>query len=213
MFDSQAGVDTLTMIQRLFEKKCAIEIPTSERYGEQNRFANGQVLFVFASSSGLPFYGDAVTKGANFKWDIAMEPNTGTPAVDLYGASISVYKTTPEQELASWLVIKFLGETAQTSRWAAKTGYLPVRESAKAPVIAAFKADPLWGPVADTYAKMFDWAQYSKIEAPVAGYDPVRAIIDTDLMSKVIADPNADIPALLKDAVDQANAILKENAP
>jgi ABC-type glycerol-3-phosphate transport system substrate-binding protein len=213
VFDSQAGVDTLKMIQRLFEKKCAIEIPTSERYGEQNRFANGQVLFVFASSSGLPFYADSVTKGANFKWDIAMEPNTGTPAVDLYGASISVYKTTPEQELASWLVIKFLGETAQTAKWAAETGYLPVRKSAQAPVIAAFKESSLWGPVADTYAKMFDWAQYAKIEAPVAGYDPVRALIDTDLMSKVIADPNADIPAMLKSVVEQANAILKENAP
>ncbi len=213
VFDSQAGVDTLAMIQRLFDKKCAIEIPTSERYGEQNRFSNGQVLFVIASSSGLPYYADTVTKGANFKWDIAMLPNTGKPAVNLYGASISVYKTTPEQELASWLVIKFLGEKAQTSRWAIQTGYLPVRQSAKDTVIAAFKADPKWGPVADSYAKMFDWAQYAMIESPVAGYDPVRALIDTDLMSKVIADPKADIPALLKAAIDKSNAILKENAP
>ncbi len=213
VFDSQAGADTLAMIQRLFDKKCAVEIPTSERYGEQNRFSNGQVLFVIASSSGLPFYADTVSKGANFKWDIAMLPNTGKPAVNLYGASISVYKTTPEQELASWLVIKFLGEKEQTSRWAIQTGYLPVRQSAKDPVIAAFKADPKWGPVADSYAKMFDWAKYAMIELPVAGYDPVRALIDTDLMSKVIADPKADIPALLKDAVTKANAILKENAP
>ena len=44
------------MIQRLLANKCAVEIPVSERYGEQNRFANGDVLFVFASSSGLPFY-------------------------------------------------------------------------------------------------------------------------------------------------------------
>lgn len=212
-FDSQAGVDTLSMIQRLFEKKCVIEIPTSERYGEQNRFGNGQVLFVFASSSGLPFYGDTVTKGANFKWDIAMLPNAGKPAVNLYGASVSVYKTTPEQELASWLVIKFLGETAQTSRWAIQTGYLPVRQSAKDPVITAFKADPLWGPVADSYAKMFDWAQYSKIESPVAGYDPVRTLIDKDLMSIIIGDPKADVQALLKTVVEKANAILKENAP
>ncbi len=100
------------------EQGCAVEIPTSERYGEQNRFANGEILFVFASSSGLPFYQEAVDKGGKFKWDIAMLPNTGKPAVNLYGASISVYKTTPEKELASWLVIKFLGEKAQTTKWA-----------------------------------------------------------------------------------------------
>ena len=64
------------MIQTLFEKGCAVEIPTSERYGEQNRFGNGEVLFVFASSSGLPFYKETVDKGGKFKWDIAMLPNT-----------------------------------------------------------------------------------------------------------------------------------------
>src|SRR5439155_10314504 len=143
---------------------CAVEIPTSERNGEQNRFAAGQLLFVFASSSGLPFYQDAVSKGSNFKWDIALLPNDGKPAVNMYGASVSVYKTTPEKELAAWLVIKFLGEKAQTSKWAINTGYLPVRKSAKDDVINNFKTNPKWGPaVAASYAQMFDWAQYAKI--------------------------------------------------
>ncbi len=212
-FNSQAGIDTATMIQKLVANKCAVEIPVSERYGEQNRFGNGTVLFVFASSSGLPFYQQTVDAGGKFKWDIAMLPNTGKQAINLYGASISVYKTTPEQELAAWLVIKWLGEKEQTSRWAAYTGYLPVRQSAKADVIAAFKANPLWGPVADTYAKMFDWTQYAMIEAPVAGYDPVRTLIDTDVISVLITDPKADPKALLDKAADKANAILKENAP
>ena len=213
VFNSQAGVDATQMIQRLFEKGCAVEIPTSERYGEQNRFANGEILFVLASSSGLPFYADAISKAAKFTFDIAMPPNNGKPAINLYGASISVYKTTPEKELASWLVIKFLGEKAQTAKWAAATGYLPVRQSAKDDVIAAFKANPQWGPVADSYAKMFDWAQYSMIESPVAGYDPVRTLIDQDIMSKVITDPQVDVKALLDEGVQKANEILQENAP
>jgi multiple sugar transport system substrate-binding protein len=213
VFNSEAGQETLSMIQRLFASKCAIEIPVSERYGEQNRFGNGEVLFVFASSSGLPYYQQSVAQGANFKWDIAMLPNNGKPAVNLYGASISVFKTTPEQELAAWLVIKFLGDTEQTARWAAQTGYLPVRQSAEDEVVNAFKSSELWGPVADTYAKLFDWAQYAMIESPVAGYDPVRKIIDEELMSVVITDPNADVKALLDQAVVKSNQILAENAP
>lgn len=213
VFNDQAGQDSLALIQRLLKNKCAVEIPTSERFGEQNRFANGELMFVFASSSGLPFYNDAVNKGAKFNWDIALLPNTGKPAVNLYGASVSVYKTTPEKELASWLVLKFLGEKAQTTKWAINTGYLPVRQSAKDEVIAAYKANPLWGTAADSYAKMFDWAQYAQIESPVAGYDPVRKIIDEEVMSKVISDPNADVKAILDAAVQKANAILKENAP
>lgn len=213
VFNSQAGVDTIALEQRMFKGKCAVEIPVSERNGEQNRFASGDVLFTFGSSSGLPFYQDAVAKGAKFKWDIALLPNTGKPAVNLYGASVSVYKTTPEKELAAWLVIKFLAEKAQTTKWAIATGYLPVRQSAKADVVAAYKANPIWGAAADSYAKMFDWVQYSMIESPVAGYDPVRTIIDEQVLSKVITDFTIDPKKLLDDAVTKSNAVLKENAP
>jgi ABC-type glycerol-3-phosphate transport system substrate-binding protein len=126
---------------------------------------------------------------------------------------VSVYKTTPEQELATWLVIKWLSEKEQTTRWSVQTKYFPVRQSAKEAVLTAFKNDKTYGPVADTYGKMFDWVQYTMIESPVAGYDPVRALIDTDLLSKVVSDPKADVPALLKAAVAKANTVLKENAP
>jgi multiple sugar transport system substrate-binding protein len=213
VFNSDAGVEATATIQRLFKNKCAVEIPTSERNGEQNRFAAGQLLFVFASSSGLPFYQDAISKGGNFKWDIALLPNTGKPAVNLYGASVSVYKTTPEKELAAWLVIKYLGEKAQTSKWAINTGYLPVRQSAKADVVAAYKADPKWGTAADSYAKMFDLIQYGMVESTVAGYDPVRDLIDKEIMTKAATDPSADPKKIVDDVVTKSNAILKENAP
>ncbi len=213
VFNSQAGVDDLQMVERLLTNKCAVEIPSSESFGNQNRFGNGDLLFTMGSSSGLPFFNDAVAKGGKFKWDIALLPYTDKPAVDLYGASISVYKTTPEKELAAWLVIKFLGEKAQTTKWALQTGYLPVRQSAKDDVIKGFKADKTWGPVADSYAKMFDWAQYSVVESPVAGYDPVRASIDKDVITQVIQNPKADVKKLLDDAVVKANQVLKENAP
>lgn len=213
VFNSQAGIDDLTLWADMLQNKCVVEIPTGESFGNQTRFGNGDLLFTFGSSSGLPFYADAVSKGGKFKWDIALLPYVDKPAVDLYGASVSIYKTTPEKELAAWLVIKFLGEKAQTTKWALQTGYLPVRQSAKSDVTAGFKADPKWGPVADSYAKMFDWAQYSLIESPIAGYDPVRAIIDTDVVTKIIQNPKVDVKKLLDDAVVKANGILKENAP
>lgn len=214
VFNTQAGVDTITLEQRLFKNKVAVEITKSEAYGEQNRFAAGNILFVFSSSSGLPYYNDAMAKGAKAKWDFALLPYTDKPAVNLYGASVSVYKTSPEKQLASWLVVKFLGEKAQTTRWAIQTGYLPVRKSAKDDVINAYKTNPSWGEaLAASYGRMFDWAPYAMIESPVAGYDPVRTMIDQDVMSKVITDSTVDPKTLLDTAVTKANAILKENAP
>jgi multiple sugar transport system substrate-binding protein/sn-glycerol 3-phosphate transport system substrate-binding protein len=213
VFNNPAGVESLAMMQRMFKNKCAIEVPTSERNGEQNRFGAGSTLLVLGSSSGLPFYQQAVSSGGKFKWSISIPPITGQPAINLYGASVSIYKTTPEKELASWLVLKFLGEKAQTTKWAVNTGYLPVRQSAKDDVINAYKSDPKWGPVADSYAKMFDWAQYSKIESPVAGYDPVRNLIDTQVMTKVMTDFTTDPKQILDDVVKQSNQILAQNAP
>jgi ABC-type glycerol-3-phosphate transport system substrate-binding protein len=170
-------------------------------------------MFTFGSSSGLPFYQQAVASGGKFQWSIDMPPISGQPAIILYGASISVYKTTPEKELASWLVLKYLGDKAQTTKWAINTGYLPVRQSAKQDVIDAYKADPKWGPVADSYAKMFDWAQYSKVESPVAGYDPIRDLIDKQVMTRVMTDSEADPKQILDDVVAQSNQILADNAP
>lgn len=51
------------------------------------------------------------------------------------------------------------------------------------------------------------------LESPVAGYDPVRDLLDTDVLSKVLSDPKADVKALLDAAVKKSNDILKENAP
>ncbi|HEU5013447.1 MAG TPA: ABC transporter substrate-binding protein [Roseiflexaceae bacterium] len=214
VFNSQAGVDAVTLLKDMFSKKCAVEVPASERNGEQSRFGSGNALFTFGSSSGLPYYADAVSKGGKFNWNIALFPHSGQPAVDLYGASISVYKTTPEQELASWLVIKFLSEKAQTTKWAAQTGYFPVRKSAEQDVISAFKNDPKYSSVADTYAKMFDWIQYAMVESPVAGYDPVRTLLDKEVLTAVMTNPDSvDPKAALDKAADEANQILKENAP
>jgi multiple sugar transport system substrate-binding protein/sn-glycerol 3-phosphate transport system substrate-binding protein len=213
VFNSPAGVESLAMMQRVFKNKCAVEVPISERNGEQNRFGAGSALFTLGSSSGLPFYQQAISSGGKFQWSIDMPPTAGQPVINLYGASISIYKTTPEKELASWLVLKFLGDKAQTTKWASATGYLPVRQSAKQDVIAAYKNDPKWGPVADSYAKLFDFMPYAKVESPVAGYDGVRDLIDKQVMTRVMTDSESDPKKILDDAVAQANQILADNAP
>jgi len=209
VFNGDAGIDALKMIQRMFEKDCAVEVPTSERFGEETRFGNGEALFVLASSEAISFYADAVNKGARFKWDIALPPNSGTPVVNLYGPSLSIHKTTPEHELAAWLAIRFLSEQEQTARWSIQTGYLPVRKSARGDTLTGMRADKYYGPVTDRFAKLFDWVQYSIFQPPVAGYDDVRLLMDRNVMSKVVAAPQADAQALLDAAVNRANDTLK----
>jgi len=210
VFNSDASVDAVQMIQRMFERGCAVEVPSSENFGEQARFAKAQVLFVLASSTSLSFYADAVSKAGRFKWDIALPPHTGTPGVVLSGASLVIHKTTPEKELAAWLVIRFLSAKQQTTRWSAATGYLPLRASARADTLAGLRQDRFYGPVADLYGKLMDWLPASVAEPAVAGYDAVRLLIDREVMSKVITDPKADVKALLDAAVKKANDTISD---
>jgi multiple sugar transport system substrate-binding protein/sn-glycerol 3-phosphate transport system substrate-binding protein len=208
-FNSSSGVDAVQMIQRMMAQGCAVEVPTSERFGEEARFANGQVLFVLASSISLPYYADSVGKAAKFKWSIAPPPAGGKPLVVLSGASLSIHTTTPEKELAAWLVIKFLSERAQTARWAEETGYLPIRASAQAGVLAGLRTNRFYSPVADLYARLFEWLPFATSEPSVAGYDTVRYSMDRDVVSRALADPKADAKALLDAAVKKANDTLK----
>ncbi|MBX7213081.1 MAG: extracellular solute-binding protein [Thermoflexales bacterium] len=217
-FNSAAGVEALSMLQRLFKNGCAVELPSSERNGDQTRFANGKLLFVTSSQAGLPFYADAVAKGAKVKWTITRFPqaDNAKPATNLFGASWSVLKTTPEKELAAWLFMKFFGEKDNTTKFSNISGYFPVRQSAAAGVVAATKADKRftdYPEAAAGFQSLFtDAMPYGKIEAPIAGYDPVRALIN-DMVVAVAVKGQGDPKAALDAAVTKANQILKENAP
>lgn len=217
-FNSDAGVAALSLLRRLFENKCAVEIPSAERFGEQTRFAAQKVLFVMSSSTGLPFYADAVAKSEKpFQWTYVMFPQADPekPAVDIYGASWSVFKSTPEKELASWLYLKAFTEPENIAGWANASGYMAVRKSAAPTAIETVKNDPRYAnfpQAAEAYARLYDMVEFGRVEAPVAGYDPVRKLM-SDMVAKVAIKGEGDLKAELDQAVAQANEVLKENAP
>lgn len=217
-FNSEAGVEALSLLKRLFENKCAVEIPSAERFGEQTRFAAQKVLFVMASSTGLPFYADAVAKSEKpFRWTYVMFPqkDPDKPVVDIYGASWSVFKSTPEKELASWLFLKAFTEPENIAQWAVASGYMAVRKSAAPKAIETVKNDERYKnfpEAAEAYARLYDMVAFGAVEAPVAGYDPVRKLM-TEVVSAVAIKGEGDVKAALDKAVEDANAVLKENAP
>ena len=65
---------------------------------------------------------------------------------------------------------------------------------------------------AEAYARLYDMVAFGAVEAPVAGYDPVRKLM-SETVSKVAIKGEGDIKAALDEAVAKANEVLKENAP
>ncbi|MBK8135298.1 MAG: extracellular solute-binding protein [Anaerolineae bacterium] len=199
--DSEGAVAAISFLKDLFDNGCAGEI--FENFGDQTNFGNGATLFTVGSSSGLPFYGTAVSEGAGFNWSLDAIPHTTeTPVQNIYGASVSIPKTTPEQELAAWLFVKYYTSPEVQAAWGLASNYFPVRASSAASLTEYMEANP-------AYKTAFDLLPFTKAEPPVAGYDPVRAEMARVMQAIVTNSDTRPIAEILAELTEFANAELE----
>ncbi|OUC07680.1 hypothetical protein RY27_13430, partial [Litorilinea aerophila] len=125
---------------------------------------------------------------------------TPDPVMNIYGASVSIPRTTHEQELAAWLFVKYYTSPEVQATWAKASNYFPVRQSVAESMADYFEAEP-------AYKAAFDLLPYGVSEPPVPGYDFVRDMIEQKMAA--IMD-GADVAATLAEANEEANAILAE---
>lgn len=198
--DSAAATEAMTFLQGMFDEGCAAVV--TEAYGDQTDFGAGRTLFAVGSSSGLPFYQSAIDEGAGHSWSVAAIPHTtAEPVMNIYGASVSIPSGhTPEQDLATWLFIKYYTSPDIQADWAVASQYFPVRQSVAAGLTDYFDANP-------AYQTAFDLLQYGTAEPPVPGYDFVRDIMEQEMAA--IMD-GADVAETLEFLNAEANLILED---
>ncbi|MFZ5915829.1 MAG: ABC transporter substrate-binding protein [Chloroflexota bacterium] len=198
VFNSPVGVEAMTLIQRMFAEGTAYQ--PAEQYGDQTDVSSNKAAFALGSTAGINYWVSAFEANApDSEWGIAPPPHdTPDPVVDIYGPSVTVFKTTPEQQLASWLFIRWFIEREQTAKWAELSSYFPVRKSAAADMTDFFASNPL-------YAKAWSWVQYGRTEPNVPGWQEVRNIV-ADAMTAIIN--GGDVQTTLDAAAEAANAAL-----
>ena len=104
--------------------------------------------------------------------------------MNVYGASLAILKTTPQQQLAAWLFLKWMSEPEQQARWAGVTGYYPTRRSAADLLATYFSENP-------PYAKAFEFLSYDYGATPsVTGYDECRSAIE-EMLTAVMGGQEA----------------------
>lgn len=205
-FNTPELQSTLTLFQRMYKEGIVKKI--AEAYGDQADFGNYKVMFTMGSTSGLPFYDDAVKKGAGgvFDWSVAAIPHSTPKAVlDVYGASVSIPKTTPQRQLGAWLFVKWFSEPAQQFRWLEISNYYPVRRSVASNMTEYLAKNPKFKDAWDLLN-----SSNTTAEPPFAGYDIVR-----DAAAKAfnaILD-GADVAKTLADLDVEANKIHQESSP
>lgn len=199
-FDSRRGREVLSAVQELLTDGCAA--PKTVRAGDRADFAAGRVLFTIDSTSNLPHYHNEIAKGAGFNWSLTTLPTTlDEPQVLATGPALTILRSTPERQLASWLFLKWLSEPEQQARWARATHTLSVRISTADLLQDVFAEDPQYEQ-AHRLLRL-----HTTLEPGVAGYavcqEAITQMLEAtinlgnprDLLARAIAACNESLPA------------------
>jgi len=200
-FDGKEGLATLQMLDRGINEGWMYQ---PKGFDWQDRFAEGNLLYVGATSTSIGFIIDTL-KGKPLNWSVVPWPDGGGSARGIqFGGVVAVTKSTAEKQLASWEFLKWFTDTKQTAKWASLSGYMPVRASAAND--AALK--DYWTKRPQS-KQAFDLIPLSAAGPSIRGYQEIRTAA-SDALTK-ITTKKAKPEDALKDAATAANAILKEN--
>ena len=199
-FNSQAGLDSLNFMNELFRNNYATVI--GKAFQDQTDFSLGKIAFTFGSTAGLPYYMQSIQQAGKVKnWGIAPEPHTTPqPVEDVYGPSVTIFKTTTAKERAAFVFLKWLMDSGPNATWVEATDYFPARQSMRAQLTDFIQKNPLYG-------QALDWLQYGRTEPNIAAWNPIRNYI-ADALTAVANGTSTPQQALDK-AASQANATLQ----
>jgi ABC-type glycerol-3-phosphate transport system substrate-binding protein len=170
-FDQTGGLESLAFVQELVLGGCAVVM--TERSGDRNDFGAGDVLFAFGSTSELDKYNSAVVDGAGFGWSVSPLPSSEyLPKMYVSGSVLSVLKSTPEKQLASWLFFQWLSEPEHQARWAEAFSTFPSRLSSLE-MMEQFLEERPW------YQQAFGFLDFEPATEPgVVGYGECREALE-----------------------------------
>jgi multiple sugar transport system substrate-binding protein/sn-glycerol 3-phosphate transport system substrate-binding protein len=140
-------------------------------------------------------------------WGVAAIPHTtADPVQNIYGGDIMITSTTPEQQLASWIFLKWFTSPEIQQQWAIISGYFPTRQSAS-DLLADYKAEnPQWGAAVD----MLPFSYY---EPQLISYQSVRDAAQAafnEVMQLGEGWTVDDITAILTELTATANELQEE---
>ncbi|MCK4490772.1 MAG: extracellular solute-binding protein [Anaerolineales bacterium] len=126
-FNTPAAKAAALYVNDLKADGCTFETESYPNPEQANRLA----LVTLSSTSGLKYYGYAFSDAENDdEWGFLAFPGPdGGQGVDAFTQTMGILKSTPEQELASWIFIKYLTAPANQATWIEASGYLPTQYS------------------------------------------------------------------------------------
>ncbi len=198
-YSSQGTMDAMSFLKGMVDEGCAYLF--SEGFPNPE-FAARRALFTMGSSSGIPFYDIDVNTVATDNntepdaWGVTAIPHTtADPVQNVYGGDVMIARTTPEQELAAWIFVKWFTSPEIQAQWDIISGYFPTRAGTEAFLTDYYTENPQWAQAAALLP-------FSYYEPQLISYTAVRDAAEEAI--NAIAQ-GADIESTLADLTEFAN--------
>lgn len=187
-YANEHALELLNIIKNLVDKGAVSYAEDTEQ-----EFTNGRVAMELATTARSTTKIDLIQD--KFEWGISLIPqgNLDTKSTGLWGGNHIMFNSTPEEELASWVFMKYFASANAQAIYAAKTGYFPAVKSALETELLSedFASNPQ---KREAFENVFP---YARITTPSAGSRPIN-----DAVSEAIT-------ATLNDTISVENAVKK----
>jgi multiple sugar transport system substrate-binding protein len=171
----------------------------------QSEFANRHALFIVGSLFDIPAQQEAFLQaGSTDEWVVLPFPSSSHPVVDTYGPSILITRSNPTQQLAAWLVTKWLVYPLNQSDWAQALETYPTRLSSLGYMNGSTNNSPQW-------MQALDLIPDAHSEPSLASWSMMRWALEDVIAQLFNPQFTADqIPSLLEKLDDVAAEIYSQ---
>ena len=183
-FNTPEVIAALSFVKGLFDDGCGYFF--DQRYQNTGDFALYLNPMALSSTAGAPFVINDINTsvengGVDLEWVITTLPPVdagGERTAQVFLPSISVLVSTPEEQLASWLFLKFLALVESQIIWASNTGYFPTMTGLSDSLsIDTFRNEAFFPFFQQANDILSDPAVRIYSGPPVASFSPVRGLL------------------------------------
>ena len=197
-------IETLQMLQDMYNEGCAYIPDTS--FGNTDDFAFGLNPMALGSTAGIPFILNNIRESGSGveNWVNTSTPWTeGNRTIQLFVPSVAVVPGTPEENLATWLFLKYLSATENQITWTQNTSYFPMRISAAAGLSEEFiSGNPYWAAINELIAS----GEVKIYSAPqVISYGQIRGLVSAAMAD--VTTNGMDVMEVAERLEAEANAV------
>ncbi len=203
-FTNDESVAVLQLMADLYTEGCGY-IP-AERFGNTADFSRGLNPMALGSSAGIPFITNDIEAagGVVTDWSVTTTPPAAagdTPTLQLFTQGLVIIDSTPEENLATWLFVKYLTEAEQQAAWTNATLYFPTNNTVDVTELAA--TNPY---IASVYELVTSGSVNLYQSPSELSYGAVRDILATGLAD--VTANGMDVAEVAQRMTDEANAAL-----